>query len=148
MPTPEPPRPTDPLTVVDSINHALADCELGPDAMRWTTEADTLPDPDPGVLLNRQLVAISIDGRRLVVFDMTPAIEGARRAVEAMATMARTFARSFQAAMPALERLVHDLVQHQHGRARCPRCNPKGNPPPLAIDGHAYHRRTAARRPR
>jgi len=35
-----------------------------------------------------------------------------------------------------------------HRRAKCHRCNPYGNPPKLAIDGHKYNQRRNARRRR
>lgn len=37
---------------------------------------------------------------------------------------------------------------HEHSPARCRRCNPAGNPLPLAVNGADYRRRQQARRRR
>lgn len=137
---PEPPRPTDPMSVVDSINHALNDYDLGPDAMRWTTDADTLPDPNPP----RMGWALVFDNRPLLVvatIDTTRFVTAMRDLQRTLATTRERITRNLA---PFIDRLYHDL-QHQHGTTRCRRCNPTGNPPPLTIDGHAYHRRQRRR---
>lgn len=140
----EPPRPTDALSVVDSINHALNDYELGPDAMRWTPDADDLPDPDPHVLLGGlPLFVLPRRGSTIVlrvVFDTRPIIESMGRLQRALAQMVAD-------AAPMLDRLAHELAHWRRSPTRCPRCNPRGNPPALAasIRGHEYHRRTKRR---
>lgn len=45
-------------------------------------------------------------------------------------------------------RRVRGGWRFDHHVARCDWCNPMANPRPLSIDGHAYHRRTRARRRR
>jgi hypothetical protein len=58
---------------------------------------------------------------------------------------------AFAAELVRLARAFHDLyaagLPGKHKR-QCPECNPRGNPRPLAADGHEYQRRRKARQRR
>jgi hypothetical protein len=59
--------------------------------------------------------------------------------------------RAAEAASKAVwgfRRLHERLARDPRHRARCAVCSPMANPRPLTIDGHAYHRKTRARRKR
>lgn len=58
-----------------------------------------------------------------------------------MAALRRTRERSH----PIAVSYMSPRVKRRHV-ARCDWCNPMANPSPLSIDGHAYHRKTRARR--
>ena len=59
----------------------------------------------------------------------------------------------FVRAMGSAQRAMHGLTiatmrpeRRRKHKIRCSTCSPRANPKPLAIDGHAYRRRTKRRR--
>lgn len=122
--------------VVDAIDNALSDWNTSPDAMRWTTEEQLVPYP-------RQA--------RLHV-DFGAFAEACRQAAAAYQRACELVAAQLADMVRVLthdrnHRLLHALRDYR-GFTRCDRCNPHANPPPLCIDGHAYHQRRKNRRRR
>ncbi len=111
--------------VLDQIDAAVHDWEVGPDAMR-VGGPDPVDQPvGPGVL------------------------------ARPFAEFGRQMTRAFNRSIKPLARTLHQLgvallatPQRRRHISRCRSCNPRANPRPLCIDGHAYHRRTKARRRR
>lgn len=110
--------------VLEQIDDAIADWELGPDAVRFNAPEEarlerprwSLPDWLLSLLADRVLVIVEqLAGNPMIV------------------AMAAGHMRSWVR--------VHDL-------GRCPGCSPMANPPKLPIDGAEYSRRIRARRRR
>jgi hypothetical protein len=58
---------------------------------------------------------------------------------------------AFTEELVKLTRAFHDLYaawRPGKHKQQCPKCNPGGNPGPLAVDGHEYQRRLRNRRKR
>lgn len=125
---------------VASIDGALDDWESAPDAARWHTQGG--PDglqPTPGEQLARITDGMIAWGNAYLA-AMTPVVRAFTEAVkpimqvhfDAVAGIGHTAHR------------IYDPRQHR----RCHRCNPAGNPRPLAINGAGYRRRQRNRKKR
>jgi hypothetical protein len=106
--------------ILDAIDGAVHDWEVSSDAMRWS------PDPPKSPPMPRPQRYARVNIR----IDTSVFAAELRRMFDAVAAMA-----------PALERI---------GRALAKVCDQhdEHHPPPLSIDGHAYRRRSQARRRR
>jgi len=105
------------------------------DSMRWR--------PEPPAL-------VICDGGRL----LTPARRSPSFAEAEIIAPAAWFSGNWEAFGAEVDRAVrevHSLYaawKPRHHKRRCSRCNPAGNPGPLAVDGHEYQRRLKNRRKR
>lgn len=146
-----------------AIDGALQDWGTSEDAMRWQPEHERVicddgrplmpvrqpPNfwaicPEPYVQINAYAESFQ---RAAVSFsvDVQPFIEGLKRACDAIT---RAFLTACPAAVEPFTRLAHSAhaIQYPRQHIRCSRCNPAGNPKPLAVSGTAYRRRQRNRR--
>jgi hypothetical protein len=120
-----------PGDILDVIDGALRDHAVSADAMRWSPDPETLGEDDTSLLLR---------------IDVSGFVEAMQRMSEAIAALAAPFAKMrerFLYLAPCV--LGHDRPRDRH---RCPKCNPRGNPGPLAVNGHEHNRRRKARQRR
>ena len=123
--------------ILDMIDGTLRDYAVSGDAMRWTPEPE--PDPEgrdagPAVLTQ-------------VTVDVSGFVDGLRQVCEAIARFGAACAKGMR--LPdLLAALCTGRHERSRDRARCPKCNPAGNPRPLAVNGHEYRRRQLNRRRR
>jgi len=134
-------------TILARIDDTLAGCDgavsvAGTDAMRWAPERVICDGGKPLRIQSRRPASALLAGFSDEQMRETLALVG-RQITAAFAVLAQ----SLRAAMPALLKIAH-VVNHQRRHVRCRACNPAGNPLPLAINGHEYHRRQLARRRR
>jgi hypothetical protein len=124
--------------ILDSIDGALRDWEVSADAMRWLPEGERVAAPAvvPAAAIRPPVpVAVTMDAGELA---------------RALRDLGEMMARAFRPVFEGAVKLFHDLsaalfpVQHR----RCWTCYPERKPKPLAVDGHEYQRRLAARRRR
>lgn len=124
--------------ILDAIDGALRDHAVSGDAMRWcpdpeAREEDDGPGDDGGASV-------------LLTVDVSGFVEAIQRMSEAIASLAAPFAKmtgQFLQLAPCV--LGHDRPRDRH---RCRKCNPHGNPGPLAVSGSEYNRRRKARQTR
>jgi len=114
------------VNIIDTIDQSVRDYGLSNDAMRW---APDLPKPSLTPVLPTELLPISPE-------DLAARL---RPAIEAMNDFFRQLGEQLKPAIEAIGRAVAQLE---------PLSVERGRTAPLAIDGHAYRRRTLARRKR
>lgn len=102
--------------VLEHIDDAIADCEVGPDAVRFNAP----------------------DEARAQLADRSPAMVLVVSLIDAWSPV---FAR-----MATIVEAMHAQWARLHEQGRCPWCHPRANPPKLSIDGAEYSRRRKARR--
>jgi hypothetical protein len=117
--------------ILDQIDGALRDFDTSGDAMRWwVPEGERRPWPDAVAP-----VAGTIDTE-----EFTRALN------ELGAAITRAFRPVIEDTVRQFHALSAVLFPSQH--RRCVTCHPGRKPKPLAVDGHEYQRRLAARRRR
>lgn len=126
-----------PGDILDVIDGALRDNTVSGDAMRWRPEPEA-PEAREDHADDGAAVLASI--------DLSGFMEAMREAGEALLRFGTTVWKALGQFLP----LAPCVIGHerQRDRARCRRCNPKGNPRPLAVNGHEYTKRQRARRRR
>lgn len=82
-----------------------------------------------------------------VTVDVSGFVDGMRQMCEAIARLGEVCAKAMRP-IGLLAALCIGRHERPRGRARCRRCNPHGNPGPLAVNGHEYSRRRKARQRR
>lgn len=124
--------------ILDVIDGALRDFETSADAMRWVPEEKRKPGPaGVPVMLGLPPVAFALT---------VDTEEFARSLSELGAAIARMLLPVVEDTVKQFHALSMALFPYQH--QRCFTCHPARKPRPLAVDGHAYQRRLAARRRR
>jgi hypothetical protein len=128
--------------VLADIDAALEDWEDGEDAAAWY--ADGGPDD------LAEETGMQGYHPTLVIIDE---IADWDRAAAGVLAMYETFAAAMRKCGDAIlefARAMHPIAAALDPKShrRCRLCFPHANPAPLAIDGHAYHRRQKARRRR
>jgi hypothetical protein len=123
--------------ILDAIDGALDDYATSKDAMRWVP-----PEDQPEPLVPTAMIPASIN------VDLSGFIRGMQQLSEAMGSIVRDIAETMQPAGKFAWRLGHAIDADERPRwhkRRCRECNPRGNPLPLAVNGHEYARRRKAR---
>jgi hypothetical protein len=123
--------------ILDAIDGALFDYATSKDAMRWQP-----PEEQPEPLLPTPMIPVNID------IDLSGFMRGFEQLGEVMESLVRGFAEALKPVGKFVQRISHDIDAREHPRwhkRRCRTCNPRGNPRPLAVNGHEYRRRRKAR---
>jgi hypothetical protein len=121
--------------ILDVIDGTLRDYAVSGDAMRWSPDPEAREaDTDGGASL-------------LLSVDVSGFVEGLRQVCEAIARLGAVCAKAMRP-MDLLAALCTGRHERPRDRARCPRCNPRGNPGALAVNGREYQRRLRNRRKR
>jgi hypothetical protein len=116
---------SNPDGVLDAIDACLEDYAISEDAMRW---APDLPAPSSVVSFR-------------VAFDASTFIEGMTAAARVLTEGFKPIAQAVKSTQIAFHKLTWQRRNDRRHRARCPTCNPAGNPKPMPIDRSEYRRR-------
>ena len=125
--------------ILASIDGALRDCEVSRDAMRWNpalSDARGAPRPVP-----EAWPAVHLE----ITADFSRFAETMAQLGETIRQAAANMACTLGVTGIDSAALVTHLTHSRLARIRCRDCNPRGNPGPLAVNGHEYRRRSKAR---
>lgn len=120
--------------ILARIDHALADPDVGEDAMRWT------PHPPHAAPVPASSVRL-----RISVGAFCDALARFARSARAMARKDVPRHRTAHLMWIVRADTEREEARRWRHRARCRVCRPHSNPPPVAINGHEYHRRRRKR---
>jgi hypothetical protein len=122
------------VSILDTIDGALADYEASGDAMRWVPEAGRTEEKRPADAA--ALIEAFGQSMTQAAAEITRMFDALRPVVQAQAKLHAKFLHSMSVAFYP--------KQHQ----RCVTCHPWRKPKPLAVNGREYQRRLRARRRR